>query len=117
MLDIRGLLKAEKTRQESHETEEKKCFDLGYDEIKNDLLPFMLEKAKDGIVTIPLFLGENAQYNGVLERKLAISWQRIMANDEFDLLKKRTSQEHFEVSYVSHCSVLIIIVVNFTKLM
>ena len=86
-------------------------------EIKNDLLPFMLEKAKDGIVTIPLFLGENAQYNGVLERKLAISWQKIMANDEFNLLKKRASQEYFEVSYVSHCSVLIIIVVNFTKLM
>ena len=115
-MDIRALFKTEKTRLETLKSDEKKSFDIIYDEIKNALLPFMLEKVDQGIVAIPLFLGMKNNENGVIERKLAPLIEKIIVNNQFDILTKRFREEHLEISYTSNSLDLIILVVNFINL-
>lgn len=112
--DVAAILKTEKVRQQSSNSEVRNKFDNIYDDIKHTLVPFMIEKVDEGILAIPLFLNESSGRNGVMERRLVGLIDYMIQEDLFSQLQKRCSEQKLEISYTHHGDFLIL-VVNFLK--
>lgn len=113
-IDLSASLREEKTKRQSSQLDKRNQFDVKYEDIKKNLLPFIIEKANEGIVAIPLFFYESKERNGVMERNLAELIDYMIQEDLFLQLKKRCSEQKLEISYTNHGD-LLILVVNFLK--